>query len=95
MIPVTPDIIGPGIEEEYADALAAIDDIGLALGQQDLTSNTPEAAVLRNVLWVEQEIEARRLPVPVNASFVGTIVYLVGSNELAGAPGFQEALGRL
>jgi len=95
MIPVTSDIIGPGIEEEYADALAAIDDIGLALGQQQLTNDTPEGRVLLNVLWVEQEIDARRLPIPVDPSFVGTIFYLVGSNELAGVPGFQEALGRL
>lgn len=95
MIEITPDIIGPGIEEEYADALAAIDDIALALGEQQLTNDTPEGRVLLNIQWVEQEIDAGRLPIPVDASFVGTIFYLVGSNELAGVPGFQKALGRL
>ena len=25
MIPITPEIMGPGIEEEYADAMARID----------------------------------------------------------------------
>jgi hypothetical protein len=95
MIPSTPAIMGPGIEEEYADALVAIDDMRTALGSQRLTNDTPEGRVLLNIQCVEQEIRAQRLPIPVDDSFVGTIYYLVGSNELADYPGFQEALGRL
>ena len=95
MIEITPAILGPGIEEEYADALAAIDDMRLALGDAPLTNATPEGRVLLNAAWVKKQIEARRLPIPVDESFVGTIFYLVGSNELGHVPGFQEALGRL
>jgi len=95
MIEITPAILGPGIEEEYADALAAIDDARAALGPQTLTNDTPEGRVLLNMTWVAQEIRAERLPIPVDQSFVGTIFSLVGSNELANYPGFEEALGRL
>lgn len=95
MIAITPAMIGPGIEEEYGDARAAIDDMRVALGPQRLTNNTPEGRVLLNSAWVEQEIIARRLPIPVDPSFVSTIFYLVGSNELAGYAGFQEAIERL
>ena len=95
MIEITPAIVGPGIEEEYADALAAIDAMSAALGQQELTNDTPEGRVLLNAMWVEQEIEAQRLPIPVDESYVRTIYYLVGSNELAAYPGFQVALGKL
>ena len=95
MIEVTSDILGPGIEEEYADALAAIDDMRVALGSQRLTNDTPEGRVLLNIAWIEKEIHARRLPIPVHESYVRTVFYLVGSRELAGHPGFQDALGRL
>ena len=95
MIEITPAILGPGIEEEYADALAAIHDMRTALGAVRLTNSTPEGRVLLNAAWVEQQIDARRLPVPIDESFVGTIFYLVGSNELGHVAGFQEALGRL
>jgi hypothetical protein len=71
MIPSTPAIMGPGIEEEYADALVAIDDMRTALGSQRLTNDTPEGRVLLNIQWVEQEIRAQRLPIPVDDSFVG------------------------
>jgi hypothetical protein len=95
MIDVTPDILGPGIDEEYADALDAIRDIRAALGKHRLTNDTPEGRLLLNVAWVEQEILARRLPIPVHRSFVETIFHLVGSNELGGVAGFQPALSRL
>ena len=95
MIEVTPDILGPGIEEEYSDALAAIDDMRVALGLQKLTNSTPEGRVLLNIAWLEKEIHSRRLPIPIDESYAQTIFHLVGSNELAGFPGFQEALGRL
>ena len=95
MIEITPQIIGPGAEEEYADARTAIDDLRGALGSIPLTNCTPEGRVLLNAAWVEQQINARRLPIPVHESFVATIFYIVGSNELGNVPGFQDALGRL
>ena len=95
MIEITSDKNGPGIEEEYADALAAIDGMRRALGSVRLTNSTPEGRVLLNAAWVEQQIHARRLPIPPDESFVATIFYLVGSYELDHVPGFQQALGRL
>ncbi|HEX8412823.1 MAG TPA: hypothetical protein VF637_02935 [Sphingomicrobium sp.] len=102
MIEITPEIRGPGIEEEYADALTAIADLRRALGERRLTNDTPDGRVLLEVAWVEQEIHRQRLPIPVDASYAGTIYYLVGSNELLHLPGevpdaagVQDALGRL
>jgi hypothetical protein len=101
MIEITPAIMGPGIEEEYADALAAIADLRGALGERPLTNDTPDGRVLLEVGWIEQEIGRRRLPIPVDASYAGTIYYLVGSNELLHVPGvlnpagIKDALGRL
>ncbi|MGI4876213.1 MAG: hypothetical protein ACRYG4_01860 [Janthinobacterium lividum] len=95
MIPITPEIMGPGIEEEYADALTAIHDMQRALGPQRLTNHTPEGRVSMEIRWIEQEIVARRLPIPVDKSYVNTVDYLVGSNELADYTGFQPAIGRL
>ena len=90
-----PEIIGLGIEEEYADALAAIHDAQRALGPQQMMTHMPERQILLELKWVEQEILARRLPIPVDQSYVNTIYYLVGSNELARYPGFQAAIGTL
>lgn len=53
MIEITPEIIGPGIEEEYADAREAIDDLRVALGPQPLTNHTSEGRVLLNVMWIK------------------------------------------
>ena len=82
MIPITPDIMGPGIEEEYADALRAITEIRHGLAPVKLTNDTPDGRLLLNIGWVEQEIRAGRLPIPVDRSFVETIHYLVGSGEV-------------
>jgi hypothetical protein len=102
MIEITPAIMGPGIEEEYADALTAIADLRRALGERPLTNDTPDGRVTLEVAWLEQEIKRQRLPIPVDASYVGTIYYLVGSNELLSLPGgvpdatgVEDALGRL
>jgi hypothetical protein len=102
MIEITPAIMGPGIEEEYADALAAIADLRRALGPRPLTNDTPDGRVLLEMAWIEQEIGRQQLPIPVDASYAGTIYYLTGSNELLSLPGgvpdtagVKDALGRL
>ena len=101
MIEITPAIMGPGIEEEYVDALAAIADLRRALGERPLTNDTPDGRVLLEVAWVEQEIKRQRLPIPVDRSYAGTIYYLVGSGELVHVPGVldpdgvEDPLGRL
>lgn len=93
MIEITPEIMGPGIEEEYADALAAIADLRKALGARPLTNDTPDGRALLEAAWLEQEIRRRRLPIPVDASYAGTIYYLAGSGELLGAPGLIDKAG--
>lgn len=93
MIEITPAIMGPGIEEEYADALAAIADLRRALGNRPLTNDTPDGRVLLEVAWVEQEIRRQRLPIPVDRSYAGTIYYLAGSNELLHVPGIPDPNG--
>lgn len=92
MIEVTPAVIGLGIEEEYADALAAIDDLRASLDNRPLTNNTPDGRLLLEIAWVEQEILAQRLPIPVEAH---TVFYLVGSGELNPIPGVRAPLHRL
>ena len=87
--------MGPGIEEEYADALEAISGIRKALGPRRLTNDTPDGRLLLNVQWLEQEIRAQRLPIPVDRSYVNTVFYLVGSGDLASVPGLKEPLGKL
>ncbi len=87
--------MGPGIEEEYADALAAIAEMRTALGSRRLTNDTPEGRLLLNINWVEQEIGTRRLPVPPDRSYIHTILYLVGSEELSSVEGLKNALAKL
>ena len=64
MIPITPDILGDGIEEEYADALQAIGDIRAALGPRPMTNTRPDGRLLLNLVWIEQEIVASGCPYP-------------------------------
>ncbi len=47
MIEITPGIIASGIEEEYADALAALADMRAALGPVTLTNSTAEGQKLK------------------------------------------------
>jgi hypothetical protein len=95
MIALRPEIIGPGIEEEYQDAMAAIADLRRALSGKVETNSTPEGRLLLELRWIAQEIDSRRLPIPVDKSFVGTVFYLIGSNELSGISGVEDPLGRL
>lgn len=92
MIEVTPAILGPGIEEEYADALAAIRELRAVLGDRPLTNDMPDGRLLLEIAWIEQEIVAQRLPIPVEAH---TVFYLVGSGELNHIPGMKAPLHRL
>ena len=56
-------VIGRGIEEEYADALATIDDMRVALGDIKPRNATPEGRILLDAAWVKAQIKARRLPI--------------------------------
>lgn len=95
MIEITPAIMGPGIEEEYADALAAIGDLRRALADRPLTNDTPDGRLLLEVMWIEQEIRREQLSIPVSRSYAGTIYYIAGSGELDRVPGLKDPLYRL
>jgi hypothetical protein len=95
MIEITPAIIGPGIEEEYQDALDAIEAIRNALGPTTLTNDRPDGRLLLNVMVIEQEIKAGRLPIPLDRSYTGTTDALVGHGDLDHVPGFELPLAKL
>lgn len=84
--------MGPGIEEEYTDALEAIRELRGALGDRPMTNDTPDGRLLLEISWVGQEIAALRLPIPVE---VHTVFYLTGSGELNRVPGVKAPLHRL
>jgi hypothetical protein len=84
-----------GIAEEYADALAAIGALRKALGPERPTNTTAAGRLLLTLAWLDQEIAAERLPIPVDRSHVSTVYYLTGSGELDAIPGVAPALERL
>jgi hypothetical protein len=95
MIEITPAIIGPGIEEEYQDALDAIEGIRNALGPTTLTNDRPDGRLLLNLMFIEQEIKAGRLPIPLDKSYTGTIDALIGHCDLDHVPGFRAFLDKV
>lgn len=95
MIEITLDFIEPGIDEEYTDALDAVSKLRLVLGSHRSMNDTVEGRFLLELAWIEQEIAANRLPIPVHPSYVGTVNYLIGSGELNSVPGFQDPHKRL
>jgi hypothetical protein len=99
LIEPTPEIIGPGIKEEYADALQAIAEVRAALGPRELTNSTPDGRLLLNLQWLEREIDARRIPIPLDRGYYSTAAYLIASRELDGLPDLRgdthKPLGRL
>lgn len=95
MIPITPEILGPGIEEEYADALALIDKMLELLKNVVLSNDTPDGRAKHELTWLKQEILAQRLPAPVGQGWVATLGRSLAENDLYFIPGFQELNGQL
>ena len=95
MIAITPEIIGPGIEEEYADAMERIEVLLRILEPFPCSNDTPEGRLHYQVLWFRQEIEAGRLPIPLDRKYYGTLAYLVGSCTLNYLPGIATPMGNL
>ena len=79
MIAITPEIIGPGIEEEYADAMERIEVLLRILEPFPCSNDTPEGRLHYQMLWMRQEIEAGRLPIPLDRKYYGTLAYLTGT----------------
>jgi hypothetical protein len=84
MIPITPDIIGPGIEEEYADALERIDFLYNRFKQYPESNDTPQGRLLLSIGWFKREITGQHLPIPVDKSHRHTIAYMYTNGDLGG-----------
>jgi hypothetical protein len=82
MIPITPQIIGPGIDEEYADALERIEKLEAALKGVNPSNDTREGRMVYQLMWLRQELTARRLPLPLDDKYWGTLGYLVAEGSL-------------
>ena len=95
MTPITPAIIGPGIEEEYADAMERIAFLLDAFKDYPASNDTAHGRVVYQLRWLKQEIEAKRLPVPVHKSWIATLCYVVGSCEVDDTKEIAKALGKL
>ena len=87
MIAITPEIIGPGIEEEYADAMERIEVLLRILEPFPCSNDTPEGRLHYQMLWMRQEIEAGRLPIPLDRKYYGTLSYLIGHCTVDYLPG--------
>ncbi|QQD71406.1 hypothetical protein [Acidithiobacillus ferrivorans] len=84
MIPITPDIIGPGIEEEYADALERIDFLYNKFKPYPESNDTPQGRLLLSIGWFKREITGQHLPIPVDKSHRHTIAYMYTNGDLGG-----------
>lgn len=95
MIPITPDIIGPGIDEEYADAMARIAFLLDAFKSHPPANDNFHGRIVYQLLWLRQEIEARRLPIPLDPSYIATLGYVIGSGDVSDTEAIHAKLGEL
>jgi hypothetical protein len=85
-----PEIMGPGIEEEYADLLERIEKLGPLFAPFLETNDTFEGRMRFQLAWLRQEIEAGRLPIPLDKKYWGTLSYLVAEGAVDYLGGAKE-----
>jgi hypothetical protein len=73
MIPITKEILGPGIEEEYADALPRINELLEILKPFPAGNRTPEGRLKYELEWLKREIENERLSFPVDRRHIESL----------------------
>lgn len=95
MIPITSEIIGPGIEEDYEDALIRISRLLEILKDFPYDNVTDEGRNKLELYWLRQEIMAGRLPMPAPKSLWATLAYTIGDGSLDRLPGFDKVSGEL
>ncbi len=100
MIEITSEMIGPAdpmasIEEEYAEALLRVRFLLEAFRAHDPSNNTAHGRMVYQLRWLERELAARRVPIPLNRSWIATLCYLVGSGEVDDSQEIADAMGEL
>ena len=90
MIPITKEIIGPGIEEEYDDALPRIKGLLQILKPFPVNNSTPEGHVKYELEWLKQEIEESHVSFPVERRLISIFCYVIGEGSLDRLPNFQS-----
>jgi hypothetical protein len=90
MIPITKEIIGPGIQEEYTDALSRITRLLEILRPFPEDNSTPEGRLKYELTWLKQEIEDNHLAFPVDKRLISTFLYIMTEGSLDRLPGFPE-----
>jgi hypothetical protein len=66
-----------------------------AFKNHSASNDTARGRVVYQLLWLKDQIEARRLPIPVDRSWVATLHYVVGSCEVDDTPEIAAVLGEL
>lgn len=75
MIDITSEMIGPAdpmalIEEEYADALLRVRFLLEAFRAHDPSNNTAHGRMVYQLRWLERELAARRVPIPLDRRWI-------------------------
>jgi hypothetical protein len=95
VITITPEILGPGIEEEYADALARIDFALAALAPAAPSNDTFTGQAVFQLLWLKQKIEARELPIPIEPSYIASLLHMLTDGFFSDRKEVEAALVEL
>jgi len=75
-IPIPDDVY---VEEQYADILEIVNYILPLLEEYEYDNSTSEGRLRGELMWVKQEVKAKRFPIPGTTSMVATTEYL-GNN---------------
>jgi hypothetical protein len=100
VIEITQAMIGPAdpvasIEEEYAQALPRVRFLLEAFRGHDPSNNTAHGRMVYQLRWLERELVARRVPIPLDRGWIATLCYLVGSGEVDDSKEIADAMGDL
>ncbi|MBS0979200.1 hypothetical protein [Acetobacter thailandicus] len=96
MIPVTAEMINAGdIDEEYADLMKRITFLLDLWHDKPASNNDPYGRMVYFLLWLRQEVQARRIPIPLDRSYLGTLKYLTGSGDVRDSDDVGRAMGEM
>lgn len=94
MIPITPEMINAGdIDEEYADLIPRITFLLNQWHDKPASNDAPYGRMVYFLLWLRQEVQARRIPIPLDGSYLGTIKYLTGSGDVRDSDEVGRTMG--